>query len=181
MNKRIFALALSLPLLAGITLNAQATDGLIDFTGRISGTTCTVNGGPGGQDFTVRMDTAHTSDFAVAGSIAKPRPFEISLTNCVAGNSGQVDIQFLGGANVENGRLNMDAGPNSATGVQYQLLNQAGIAINIGGVGGGQNTVPVDLVDGAATLRYTSQYYASAATVTPGAANSRVQYVINLP
>ncbi|WP_433886561.1 fimbrial protein [Pseudomonas vranovensis] len=181
MNKRIFALALSLPLLAGITLNAQATDGLIDFTGSISGTTCTINGGPGGQNFTIPMGAAHTSEFTTAGSIAQPRPFEISLTNCVAGSTGEVDIQFLGGANVQNGRLNMDAGPNSATGVQYQLLNQAGVPIIIGGVEGGQNTVRVELVDGAATLRYTSQYYASAATVTPGAANSRVQYVINLP
>lgn len=181
MNKRIFALALSLPLLAGITLNAQATDGQIDFTGSISGTTCTINGGPGGQNFTVPMSPAHTSEFTGVGSTAQARTFEISLTNCAAGNSGEVDIEFLGGALVQNGRLNMDAGADSAANVQYQLLNQLGGPIIIGGPSGAQNTIPVALEGGAATLRYTSQYYATAATVTPGAANSRVQYVINLP
>lgn len=181
MNKRTLGFALSLPLLAGISLHAQATDGQIEFTGSISGTTCTINGGPGGQNFTVPMSPAHTSELSGAGSIAQPRTFEISLTNCAAGSGGQVDIEFLGGALVQNGRLNMDAGPASATNVQYQLLNQQGGQIIIGGPTGSQNTIPVDLEDGAATLRYTSQYYATAATVTPGAANSRVQYLINLP
>ncbi|QBF25958.1 type 1 fimbrial protein [Pseudomonas tructae] len=179
MKKSILGFALSLPLLASMSLTAQAADGQIEFTGSISGTTCTINGGAGGQNFTVAMAPAHVSQLAAAGHVAERQPFNIQLTNCTPG-TGNVDISFLNGPSVDlwAGRLNVDAG--GAQNVQIQLLNANALPIRIGAPTGSQNTIPVPLVAGAATLNYYSEYYATG-VATPGAANTRVQYLVNLP
>ena len=178
MKKSLLGFALSLPLLAGMSLSAHATDGQIEFTGSISGTTCTINGGVGSQNFTVAMGPAHTSQLTAPGQVAERQPFNIQLSNCTPA-AGNVDISFLNGPNVDPlGRLNVDA--NGAENVQIQLLNARAEQIRIGAPDGSQNTLPVALTAGAATLNYYSEYYATGAA-TPGAANTRVQYMIRFP
>lgn len=179
MKKSLLGFALSLPLLAGMSLSAHATDGQIEFTGSISGATCTINGGAGGQNFTVAMAPAHTSQLTAPGQVAERQPFNIQLSNCTPA-TGNVDISFLNGPSVDLGvgRLNVDAG--GAQNVQIQLLNANALPIRIGQPDGAQNTIPVPLTAGAATLSYYSEYYATG-VATPGAANTRVQYMIRFP
>ncbi|MFK0089512.1 fimbrial protein [Pseudomonas sp. NPDC090755] len=179
MKKSIIGFALSLPLLAGMSLTAQANDGQIDFTGSIGSSTCIINGGAGGQNFTVALKPAQRSELAATGQTAQPEPFQIRLSECTPA-AGRVDISFPPGPQVDptTGRLNLLSG--GAQNVQLQLLNSASQPIRIGAAPGSQDTIPVDLSAGAATLDYTIRYFATGAA-TAGAANSNVQYLIRFP
>lgn len=163
-------------LLATAQVNAaEASDGTINFTGTIAAQTCTVSVNGGGSSATVTLPKVAAGVLNEAGAVAGNTRFTLTLSDCSA-KTGDVYAYFEQGAGVNaNGRL---TNTGDATGVDLQLLDSANNPINAGSTE--QSTAPktVALADGAGTLAYSAQYYATAAA-TAGSVASTVNYSIN--
>ncbi|PVY77899.1 major type 1 subunit fimbrin (pilin) [Cupriavidus alkaliphilus] len=176
-NKLLAAL-----IIAGTAMGAQfahAADGTITFNGNITAQTCTINGnGTGSHDFTVQLPTVSASTLNGIGKVAGQTPFNIALTECTP-DTGNVHTFFEAGPTTDltTGNLILNAG--GAQNVQIRLLNggTANTPIKAGATNAAQNSNSVPLTNGAATLSYYAQYYATGAA-TAGAANSSVMYSI---
>ncbi|WP_302058795.1 fimbrial protein [Paraburkholderia sp. CNPSo 3274] len=171
---------LSILVATGAALMAQgafAADGTIQFTGNITAQTCTINGnGSGSNNFTVALPTVSASTLATAGQTAGRTPFNIALSACTP-DSGNVHTYFEAGptVNAATGHLVLNAG--GATNVEIGLQNNNFTNIGLGAADASQNSLPVAINNGSATLNYYAQYVATAAA-TAGAANSSVMYTI---
>lgn len=172
-------------IITGTAMGAQfahaadpTADGTIQFTGKITAQTCTINGnGSGSKDFTVALPVVSTTTLSAAGKTAGRTPFNISLTGCTP-DSGNVHTFFEAGTTTDatTGNLIVDAG--GAGNVQIGLLNGSDAsAIKAGFADAAQNSHVVAINSGSATLPYFAQYVATGAA-TAGAANSRVMYTI---
>lgn len=174
MKKTLLTAALAIAGLATFA-SAHAADGTIEFTGNITANTCTINGGNGGENFTVALPTVSAKTLETAGATAGRTPFKIALTNCTTDQP--VSVHFEGGPTVsqETGRLIVDGG--GATKVELGLLSNSFGEIKAGAAHGQQNSQSVMLAGGKADLNYFVEYH-SLGGATAGAANSRVQYSI---
>lgn len=159
---------------------ADNGDGTITFKGNITAQTCTINGnGSGAKNFLVTLPTVSVTTLASPGQTAGRTPFTIALTDCTP-DSGNARAYFEPGATTDGvtGNLKLDAG--GATGVQIGLLNGDLTEIKAGFAEPTQNSKPVAISAGSATLPYFAQYV-STGTATAGAANSSVMYTIIYP
>ncbi len=174
MKKNLLTAALAIAGLATFA-SAHAADGTIEFTGNITANTCVINGGNGGENFTVALPTVSAKTLETAGSTAGRTPFKIALTNCTTDQP--VSVHFEGGPTVSQstGRLIVDAG--GATKVELGPLSNSFAEIKAGAANGQQNSQIVMLSGGKADLDYFVEYH-SMGNTTAGAANSRVQYSI---
>jgi major type 1 subunit fimbrin (pilin) len=161
---------------AAVSQLASAADGTITFTGQITAQTCTINGGGAASNFSVTLPTVSSSSLAAAGQTAGRTPFTIALTNCTPA-TGNVHTFFEAGPTTDatTGHLIVTAG--GATNVQIDLLNSDATDIKAGFADTAQNSKPVAITTGAATLNYFAQYIATGAA-TAGAANSSVMYTM---
>nr|WP_245841128.1 fimbrial protein [Paraburkholderia ribeironis] len=166
-------------MIAALPLASHAADGTITFTGNITAQTCTINGGSTGtNNFSVALPTVSASSLATAGQSAGRTPFNIALTGCTPG-TGNVHTFFESGGTTDpaTGYLILDAG--GAQNVEIALLNGLdGSEIKAGFADSLQNSYPVALSNGAATLPYFAEYKATG-IATAGAANSSVMYTIS--
>jgi len=159
---------------------AYASDGTIAFAGSISNMTCTINDGDG--DVAVNMGTVEASAFRGIGSSVETGEFLIQLTDCKATSGGAlaegVQAYFEPGPNVDpntaNLKLTVD---NPATGVQITIANYDGSRIDLNKPLSGQMAIVNDEY-AVAALPYRARYIATSDTVTPGPANSSVQYTL---
>jgi len=157
---------------------ASATDGTITFNGQITAQTCTINGnGTGAKDFLVTLPTVSTSALAAAGQTAGRTPFSIALSACTP-DSGNVHTYFEPGVttDADTGNLKLDAG--GASFVQIGLLNEDFTPIKAGFSESAQNSKPVAIAGGSATLSYFAEYVATGAAAGAGTANSSVMYTL---
>jgi len=80
MKKTLFSTAL-VAALGLVAMQSSASDGQINFTGKITATNCTVNGGTGtdgaAKNITVPLDTVSTASLASAGATAGDHPFSL--------------------------------------------------------------------------------------------------------
>lgn len=175
MKKNLLTAALAIAGLATFA-SAHAADGTIEFTGNITANTCSINGGNGGENFTVALPTVSAKTLETAGATAGRTPFKIALTGCTTDQP--VSVHFDGGPAVSpsTGRLVVDAG--GASNVELGLLNNTFGEIKAGAAIGQQNSQTVTLTTGMADLDYFVEYH-SLGNATAGAANSRVQYSIS--
>lgn len=156
---------LALPLLVSAA-NALAADAILTFTGTIILPTCTVVTGYDNQ--TITLDTAKTTDFAAVGSVAKPKPFSIKLSNCTPGTN--VTMTVSGTTDTVASVLKNTGG---ATQVGIQLLKASAVG-DITGTAIAINTaLGVGQVDGtnAMTIPMVAQYY-RLGTMTAGTVSS---------
>jgi len=154
--------------------SANATDGVISFSGEVVAPTCVINGGS--NDLPVRLQPVNASALSRAGRIAGNTNFQLRLSACAPGIS-RVSTYFEPGPTISpEGRLITDAG--GARNVQLQLLNNASVPMNLAGADGSQNSQLVAISNGGALLQYSVNYYATGAA-TPGTVSSRVQYSLN--
>ncbi|MGO4396161.1 fimbrial protein [Variovorax sp. M-6] len=157
---------------------ASAHDGTITFNGQVTAQTCTINGnGTGAKDFTVTLPSVSTSALAAAGQTAGRTAFNIALSACTP-DSGNVHTYFEPGLTTDGatGNLKLDAG--GANNVQIGLLNGDFTPIKAGFADASQNSKPVSITGGSATLSYYAQYVANGAAAGAGAANSSVLYTL---
>jgi len=153
---------------------AFASDGEIKFTGEISSTTCTINGGT--KDINVALPKVAAAALTNVADKAGHTKFSIALTNCTPA-SGSVTTYFESGPNIdaETGNLkNTDL--SGAANVQLGLENMDQTRIDLSKASGSQGAevVAIDTA-GNATLSYNAFYVATGA-VTPGPVTSSVMY-----
>jgi len=173
--KKVAMISLGLLLAAAQVNAAEASDGTITFNGQIESQTCTVKVNGGTNNATVTLPTVAASLLNAAGLTAGSTRFTIDLSACST-KTGDVYAYFEQGANVNaNGRL---TNTGTATNVDLQLLDGAGKALNAGSTDQSTSPTTAALADGAATLTYAAQYYATAAA-TAGTVASSVTYSIN--
>ncbi|CAB3644419.1 MAG: type 1 fimbrial protein [Achromobacter sp.] len=156
--------------------SAFAVDGTITFNGSITDTTCKINGQDNG-DFTVTLPSVSKTRLANPGATAGPTAFSISLTNCT-GSATKVSTYFEPGSTVRpNGNLKNTAAGGAAN-VEVQLLNKGdNTPIVVGAAAAAQNSAPVNLTGGSATLSYVAQYFAAGA-VDAGPVTTTVTYTL---
>ncbi|WP_373377365.1 fimbrial protein [Cupriavidus nantongensis] len=176
-NKLLAAL-----IVAGTAMGAQfahAADGTITFNGNITAQTCKINGnGTNSHDFNVQLPTVSTSTLKAPGNVAGQTPFNIALTDCTP-DSGNVHTFFEAGPTTDATTGNLILETGGAQNVQIRLLNggTANTPIKAGFTDAAQGSNSVPITNGAATLWYYAQYYATG-QATAGAANSSVMYSI---
>lgn len=177
------ALACGALTLAPAAQAVTSPSGTITFQGRVVANSCviTVTGGsasaPGAAgNGAVTLPTVYTTDLTAVGAVAGSTPFSISLTGC---DTSFTTAQTLwnAGANLSasGGRLKNPSGSN----VDVQLLNASNAAMDLSkGTATAQNSPAVNFSSGSATLNYSAQYYATAASTTAGAVNTSVQFTM---
>lgn len=179
--KFVFAPALLAAGIVFVAPSAHAVDGTITFNGNISATSCTINGnGTNSKSFAVTLPSVAASTLDTAGARAGRTPFTIALDCNDA--TGSVHTYFEPGPTTDasTGNLVITSGVGTAGNVQIGLLNANFTPIKAGFADSDQNSVPVDLVNGAATLSYFAEYVATG-KASSGAANSSVMYTIAYP
>jgi major type 1 subunit fimbrin (pilin) len=176
MFKNVTAAGVLIASLAATPMVAQATDGTISFTGSLSNSTCTINGGTG--SFSVALPVVSISSLGSAAATAGATPFSIKMTGCT-GTSTSTTTYFESGAaiNYANGRLKNTAATTPATNVEIELLNADNSVIDLSKAVGAQGVAAAPMSASSSTANFVARYYASAAT-TAGAVASTVNYSI---
>ncbi|MCL4636926.1 fimbrial protein [Burkholderia sp.] len=163
---------------AGVAFSsaAHASDGTINFNGKVIASTCSVEGG---SDLTVPLPPVSTTALAEVGSVAARSAFSLALKGCTTGddNPVKVGVIFENGTNVDrsSGRLTIDAGDKAAEGVQINVLDDQQKLVPIGAQTPASTQLATIGSDGTAKLDYFAEYYASGA-VKASDVNSRVEY-----
>ncbi|WP_368862159.1 fimbrial protein [Pseudomonas sp. Xaverov 259] len=158
---------------------AHAADGTINFTGEISGQTCTttVNGS---ATPTVILPKVSTASLAAVGATGGATTFNIALSRCV-GAIATAAAYFEAGPGVDpvtRNIRNTATGASAATGVQFQLLDAAGQVIRAGETTQTSTTERTAVTASAATMPYSVRYITTAAA-TAGTVVGSVTYSIN--
>ncbi|CAB3624762.1 fimbrial protein [Achromobacter marplatensis] len=177
--------ALMLALAPGVS-HAQ-WDGQVKFVGKISDTTCLINGNmPGMNNITeVPLGEYEPSFFSAIGTKSTPEPFSIELTSngptavCDASKTASVVFdQNSPHIDKSSGNLKINS-TSPAVGIQIEIADfgngKAG-KINLGAA----QTDPqkVLLAGNKGTLKFTANYVSTAGTVTGGSANSIIPFMV---
>ena len=155
--------------------------GTIDFTGKITASTCdsTVTG-DGGENKVILPEVAVSS---FTGETAGRTSFDITLTGCTLTGDTGVSAYFEPDAtNVDpaTGHLNNTDAAAAATGVSLQLVDgTSGNAIKAGDdsqISGNSYVTPIPATDGKATIPYFVEYFKIGTDVAAGAVVGKVTY-----
>ncbi|PJI49731.1 MAG: fimbrial protein [Pseudomonas sp.] len=179
MKKSLIAFA-TLAALSASAMHAQASDGTINFNGKVQDVTCTIKiNGAGTGDGTVTLPTVSKTSLAGVGTTGGDTTFTIDLSGCtgseVSGNPG-VAVFFEPGANVTSqGRLkNIGSG---APEVDLAIFRN-GSALQLGAAPASAFT---NISGTGASMPFTVKYYSNSATPSAGEVKSSVTYSIVYP
>ena len=170
-----------------VAAGAQASDGQINFQGKLTDSTCQIAIDGGTSPATVVLPTLSTQTLAVAGNTGGRTQFNIELSGCTGlVTTSTAAAYFEGGATVDSVTNNLVNTTSTGAGnVQLQLVDvQSDSAIKVGHNSQSSTNTQVAIPNtaGASTgttiLPYAVQYYATGAT-TPGAVTSNVSFSIN--
>ncbi|WP_254865947.1 fimbrial protein [Pseudomonas fluorescens] len=176
MNRTLLAVTALTSILAVSV--AQASDGTLNFTGALTAPTCTSSVNGVANVTSIALPRVAASSLAFAGTIAGATNFTIELSNC-DDSIATAAVNFEAGPGVDPTTFNIrnTATAGAATNVQLRLRNAAGNTLRAGSATQ-TNNARTPLTDGAAVLRYSVEYFASAAA-TAGAVVGSVTYAIN--
>jgi len=169
----------AIPLAFATPANAT-NDGTIEIAGRITATTCQVEGNPPGSGAaTKKVDFGEVSagHLATEGQTAGDRSFQIHIggnEECVDG--GMATIRFDPASpslDRATGRLNIDAVVDAAKNVQIQIANEDGTPINMYT----EDAQGATIVGNSAVIPLIARYY-SLGKAEKGVANSRVGFQV---
>ncbi|MFJ3461677.1 fimbrial protein [Achromobacter spanius] len=172
MKAKILAVAIG-GLLGLASIGAHAADGTITINGSVTDTTCSINGGEAGANFskTIILPTVSVSALSAVGQtagISQPSDLRFALSGCSAGTKAIASFENSSTVDQDTGNL-INAG--TAANVQVQLLNGQMQPINITTNSNNQlATNGAAITQGAADLKYFARYIATgkadAGTVT---------------
>ena len=155
----------------GFSAGAYAADGTINITGKIIGTTCTINGAASGSAaVNVTLPVVLASTLNGSGKTAGTTAFAINLTNCDS-NIATAGVSFQPGSTIASDGTLINSG--TANKVSVALLNASGTQINLST--GANNNLPVTLTNGAGSLNYSAQYLATG-NATSGTVTTSVTF-----
>jgi major type 1 subunit fimbrin (pilin) len=180
MQTKTLAASLLVAILAAAPPAFAANDGMIDITGRITATTCEVEGvppGTGGVRKNVPLESISAGALTQVGQTYGDRGFMINIGgNPECANDTKVKVRFDPASPALDrlsGRLNIDPGSEAASGVQIQIANDDGTPIHLYT----EDSKTVVVADNKARVDLIARYYRSG-DVKPGAANSRVGFQV---
>jgi major type 1 subunit fimbrin (pilin) len=159
---------------------AAANDGTIEISGRITATTCLVEGKPPGSGAvtkTVDFGDISAGNLATEGQTTGDRGFQIHIggnEECVDGGLAKIRFDPASPAlDRATGRLNIDAGSEAAKNVQIQIANQDGTPINLYT----EDSQAATIGGNEAIISLIARYY-SLGKAEKGTANSRVGFQV---
>ncbi|MFV0547708.1 MAG: fimbrial protein [Limnobaculum xujianqingii] len=153
-------------------VSAFAADGKINFVGSITDDACTIVNDMS-NPLTVTLGTVSSKSFKAAGDVAAPTKFTIALKNCPAtATSAKVKFDGTADANV-NTILALTQETGVATNVGIQLTDSKNIVVPLYTA---SSSYPLKTGDNS--LDFVARYYATAATVTAGPANSTSNFTV---
>ena len=173
------AAAAALTLAAG---TASAQDGIIEFTGNITATTCQVEGvapGQGNIAKAVDLGGINVGSLQTAGERAGDKGFSIQVggagdANCTDGQTAHVRFDPASPAlDITTGRLNIDNTGTPATNVQVEIANVDGTEINLFT----EDSAGIVIANNTAVIPLIGRYYATGKAAA-GEANSRVGFQV---
>lgn len=184
MNKTLLSAALVATLGALAVVPAayaaqnSTPDGTIQIIGLVAANTCTVNAnGSGSTAGTVNLPTVYASNFSGAGSSTGKTGFNIAVSGC--DNNLSTVTTYWSGSNINSTDGNLKNTATSGSNAEVRLRNSDNSAIVLGGTTpASQNSEVVNLNNGAATLNYSAEYYATAATTTTGKVGTSVSFTM---
>jgi major type 1 subunit fimbrin (pilin) len=157
-----------------------ANDGTIEISGRITATTCEVEGQPpgsGGVTKTVAFGDISAGNLATEGQTSGDRGFQIHIggnAECVDGGLAKIRFDPASPSlDRTTGRLNIDAVADAAKNVQIQIANRDGTPINMYT----EDSQGTTIVGNSAIIPLIARYY-STGKAEKGAANSRVGFQV---
>jgi major type 1 subunit fimbrin (pilin) len=174
--KKIHILGVAISAAMCVPMAAQASDGIINFTGQLTAQTCTINGGVG-KDFVVALPTVSIANFTGVNSVAGATNFSINVTGCETTIAGyKAYFEANQNINLVGGRLKNTAA-GGAQFVEIELLNAANTAtpFDLTKPSGSQLVTAGTFTNPAGTSNFIARYYATGAT-TAGAVASQVTY-----
>ena len=166
--KKAFAAAA----LAALSVSAFAAGnpGTITFNGEIVAGACGIS--PDTLDQTVPLGQVPAHVFAKLGDRSQAVPFNVQLTDCDPPPAKNAFFTFTGTADTVTPGLFATTGSAGHVGVRLQTA--AGEYLN----NGTEQKAPVVLSNGNNTIQFAAMYEATAATVTPGLANSVANFTV---
>ncbi|MFB0705834.1 fimbrial protein [Pseudomonas protegens] len=167
-RKTLLSMATSgLMLAALIPSFAQATDGVVKFSGSISDTTCDINGKAPGEGNETNVE------------LGKPFVLQLSGASCTAGKSVSIEFDQLGNVDPTSGNLKL-IGSKPARGVQIQIYNDHGSTPAKIALGQAEAAPQVATIstEKTATLKYQAAYVSTEASVGAGSGVSYIRYTL---
>lgn len=158
-------------LVLAVTLPTEALDTRIEYTGRITDETCSVQVASNSQR--IDMGSFSVADFLSAGDVSPSRQFSIVLERCSLGIRA-ANVSFSGSINTDDrGLIALTQASGMATGLGIELLDFSGQRIVPG--------TPMRHVvqPGRVTLDYSLRYRATGATMAPGVANAVILFDVD--
>jgi major type 1 subunit fimbrin (pilin) len=157
--------------LSSVGAIAHASDGTIEFEGKILAATCDVEAGmnatQSGKQIKVKLPTIGAGSFSGPGSRAGLTHFSVKLKNCEA--------------SAKTVRLNFDGPPiysygsGAPPGVELELADASGTAVDFNT----PTTFPTEtLASKAAEIHYSVSYVSTAATVDAGVINASIPFTV---
>ena len=180
MKKTLLTLAIGLGLASN---GAFANTGSINFYGQVHAGTCPIViidpefGTPAAR---IKMGNVNVSEFTTVGSEAATRTFGMRITpgnGCVV-SAGTANVTFTGaygGAGTGGALYALE--PGGSTNLALIIKDNTGAPVNNGSP---SNDFPVDDTD-PTTLIFSAAYKSTGTAVTPGAANTDVQFLVDIP
>ncbi|MDD1014981.1 fimbrial protein [Pseudomonas rubra] len=181
MKKLTFSGLFAALTLAGVTQLAQAADGEISFEGFIVNSTCAIEIGDsaGGVRGVVKLgDEVPTSSLSSAGMVAGGGYFNLQVNSSdpgcdVSGKSATVTFLPVSGSVGPSGQwLALENVAGAATNVAVQLRDRRGIELPM-------SEASEEYVDLTQPMRFTANYIATG-TATPGPANAKALFTVNI-
>nr|WP_318382406.1 fimbrial protein [uncultured Enterobacter sp.] len=151
--------------------SAQAADGVINFTGTITDTACTVD--TSAISNPVNLGTVATSAFAGGTGTASPTRFNIVLKSCPE-SASSASLRFDGATSAANPSILALSSGQTATNVGVAIYEQDNTTL----IPVGTPSASIALVEDADnTLTYFAKYMATGA-VGAGTANSSTAFTV---
>lgn len=173
LNKIVMALGMGVALIAGAANAADQGHGVINFTGSIIDSPCSISADSDGQD--VKLGEISTIALANNGT-STPKNFEIELDNCALKTHNSVSVTFTGAASASN--ANHLGITGTAAGASIALTDGGGKEISLGKAAPAQT-----LQDGTNHLLFSAylQGDGASASVTPGDFTSVADFTLAYP
>ncbi|RZI91590.1 MAG: type 1 fimbrial protein [Pseudomonas sp.] len=184
MKKALVALALGIT--SSTTFAATVGTGSIHFYGRIDSGTCPieiidpVTGSPESGN-RILMGNVDASQFKAANDESAARSFGMRITpggGCTIGAGDAANLTFtgaFGGAGTGGALYALE--PGGASNLALTLKDNTGTAIVNGSA---SKAYPLNAT-APTTMLFSAAYKSTAATVSAGAANTSVQFVVDIP
>jgi len=153
------------------TITANATSGVINFTGNIQTAACTVSAASQNQD--VPLGNVAAADFTSTGATAANGKISVVLSACPETVTA-ASVSFGGPADQINGNLLALSTTSTAKNVGIALFETDSTPLPLSTK---SRSLPVT-AGGETTLTYFAKYQSTAPTVTEGSANAAADFTV---